>query len=387
MGGSQSGLTEQKRLAALKEYSILDTQPEEEFDDMTRLASEICNTPISLVSLIDNDRQWFKSRQGINKNNIPRKYAFCSYAIKQPEEIMVVPDAREDDRFKDNPLVKEKPHFIFYAGVPLVNKKGYALGTLCVSDEEPRELTDFQIKALKSLANQVMNLLELRKYKMQLNQNMKELKEKNKNLNQFANLLAHDFKSPVNNITLLVQLFEKNYGDQLSEGMADILHHLKVTSRQLNSMTENILAYSKSTKVLKQNKVNVNLNELIKEVSTLLELNKKCEVNYPTDREVIIKVNKTALKQMLLNLLENSMQWRQEVEHLKVNFSFESTSQYYKLTISDNNEPIPAEIKQQLFDLFDEDQEPFKKSSLNQLSIRYSIVKRLVEKLGGTVNL
>ncbi|MEQ8532872.1 MAG: GAF domain-containing protein, partial [Imperialibacter sp.] len=152
---------EKARLADLLSYNILDTPEEEELDEIVQLASEICNKPISTITLIDEKRQWHKARKGIDGREGERDFAFCAHAI-HGDDLMMVPDAKQDERFHDNPLVEGAPHIRFYAGVPLKSAKGYSLGTLCVIGTEPTTLTEVQQRALKILAKQVVTYFELR---------------------------------------------------------------------------------------------------------------------------------------------------------------------------------------------------------------------------------
>ena len=151
---------ETERLAALRGLDILDTPPELAFDELSALAAFVCQTPIALISLVDEDRQWFKSRVGGTAGETPREVAFCAHAILQPD-LLVVPDARADERFATNPLVTSPPGIRFYAGAPLVTAEGHALGTLCVLDHKPRDLSAEQIRALRALSHQVMAQLRL----------------------------------------------------------------------------------------------------------------------------------------------------------------------------------------------------------------------------------
>ncbi|MCX6212854.1 ATP-binding protein [Spirosoma sp.] len=153
---------ETNRLLALTSYDILDSLPEADYDDITQLAAQICQTPIALISLVDEARQWFKSNRGLSLRQTPREHSFCAHAILTPYQPLIVADARTDQRFADNPLVKGDPHIVFYAGVPLLDAQGFALGSLCVLDEQTRQLTGDQLANLQILSRQVMRLLELR---------------------------------------------------------------------------------------------------------------------------------------------------------------------------------------------------------------------------------
>jgi hypothetical protein len=153
---------EPQRLADLQRYQILDTLPEDEFDDLTALASQICHTPIALISLVDSGRQWFKSNVGLSFSETSRDIAFCAHAIMQ-HDLFIVPDASKDKRFTSNPLVTSDPKIRFYAGAPLVSPDDHALGTLCVLDRVPRELTSGQKTALRTLSRAIMTQLDLRR--------------------------------------------------------------------------------------------------------------------------------------------------------------------------------------------------------------------------------
>lgn len=154
---------EANRLNALAAYHILDSAPEAAFDDLAKLAAQICGCEIALVSLVDEQRQWFKARVGLEVSETPREHSFCAHAIAEPTNLLIVPDATRDARFSDNPLVTSQPSIRFYAGAPLLSADGLALGSLCVIDRKPRQPKDSELAALRILGRQVTYLLELRR--------------------------------------------------------------------------------------------------------------------------------------------------------------------------------------------------------------------------------
>jgi PAS domain S-box-containing protein len=164
MSSSDLNVThEEKRLLALKAYQIFDTLSEAEYDDLTELASDIIGAPISLISLIDENRQWFKSKKGISISETDRSFSFCAHAIQNKVDAFIIEDARDDYRFSNNPYVTGDPNIVFYAGIPLIDGNDFALGTLCIIDNKPRKLNEKQLKSLRTIAKQVVRLIESRK--------------------------------------------------------------------------------------------------------------------------------------------------------------------------------------------------------------------------------
>jgi len=166
---------EAQRLATLREYRILDTAAEQAYDDITALAAYLCNVPIAMISLVDESRQWFKSKLGLNRRETPRDVAFCAHAILQSEPL-IVRDALKDTRFADSALVTRSPHIRFYAGFPLASPEGFALGTLCAIDRKPRRLSAEQKRAMQALSRQVMALLELRRVSARMAEALEKVK-------------------------------------------------------------------------------------------------------------------------------------------------------------------------------------------------------------------
>ncbi|HEX9999860.1 MAG TPA: GAF domain-containing sensor histidine kinase [Actinoplanes sp.] len=187
---------ENDRLAALYQLDVLDSEPEQDFDDIVAIAATVCDTPMSLVSLLDTDRQWFKARVGTDLTETSRDLSFCAHAILG-RDLLVVPDATKDNRFADNPQVTTAGGIRFYAGAPLVTSDGYALGSLCVIDQEPRNLSVEQLQALRALARQVTAQMELRRHSVALANTTARLQELERRKDDLAGLIGGDLRAPL----------------------------------------------------------------------------------------------------------------------------------------------------------------------------------------------
>lgn len=373
---------EKDRLKELNSYQILDTFPEEEYDDITRIASEICQTPVSLISLVDENRQWFKSHHGTDSTETPREVAFCAHAINNTEEVLLVKDSRVDERFHDNPLVTGEPYVVFYAGVPLVSPKGLALGTLCVTDKEPRQLNEQQIRALKSLANQVVKLFELRKGQQLLENANKTLEAKYRELEKFALIAAHDIKSPLYNISIVINFLIQKHGEQLDDAAKKLLATLDKSADQLSRLVDGILAYSRSEKVLSRNVETIEFLCFIKDITTLMTPGSDCEFKYP-ENEANIKVNKIALEQIFINLISNAIKYSDK-KHTVIEIGFRELKKDYEFFVKDNGPGIKPEYQNRIFNLFEVLQSSDKDGNRGS-GVGLATVKKLIEGQNGKI--
>ncbi len=210
MKASELPEDERERIGAVQRYHILDTEEEKDFNDIVELAAQLCNTPIALVTLVDENRQWFKARTGLSIKETHRNLSFCAHAIHQ-NDVMIVHDALTDDRFFDNPLVLGEPFIRFYAGMPLITTDGYKLGTLAVIDREPKELTEQQLSCLRILAKQVVTLLNLRFNILQRNRAEYELQKINKELTQEVEKRAVETKDIFERVSDAFVALDKNW--------------------------------------------------------------------------------------------------------------------------------------------------------------------------------
>lgn len=372
-------LNENERLIALKSYHLLDTSPEIDYDAISKIASEICQTPISLISLIDDKRQWFKSTFGIQVTETLREISFCGHALNFPKEAFIIEDATKDERFYNNPMVIGEAKVVFYAGVPLVNPEGYPLGTLCVLDHAPKKLTVNQIESLKSLARQVSHLMELRKTNLRLEEKKVELEKKNHEILQFSYVLSHDIKTPLNNIISLSEFLKEGEiedKDVMIGMIYESAHHLK-------NLTEKVLLHYIADNALMNSAQEVRLKPLFKKIEELLNPLGEHLIKIHNSCESSIVTNETALQQIISNLISNGIKYNQsKVVEIEVSIRNEDDQAIFSIT--DNGIGIDLEHHDAIFDSFKTlgIKDRFHQSGSG---IGLATVKNLVEKLGGSI--
>lgn len=325
---------ESERVKALRKYNILDSASEKTFDEIVALASFICQTPISTITLIDDHRQWFKSQTGLTDSETSRDIAFCAHAILS-DEIMIVEDATLDERFATNPLVTGHPDIRFYAGMPLINPDGYKLGTICVIDTKPRGLTEQQNFALKVLSGQVMNLFELRRKNA-------ELERVHEMHNRLLTIIGHDLRAPVNSINGLLLLSE-NYSLTLEE-YKELIPRMRLMVDTTNNLLFNLLHWAKSQiegEDSKAIRLSVkNLAQNIVDANRHLFLAKNNRVVNNLDENHVVISDKNMIDFVVRNLLLNSNKF---MERGLVTLTSHSVGDVIEISIADTGPGIQAD--------------------------------------------
>jgi len=370
---------ELERLKALNSLKLFDNLKDEDLDLITQLASDICGTKISLVTLIDTKHQIFKSKVGLEVDKTSRDVAFCAHAINEPKKIFIVNDARLDERFKDNPLVTGDPNIAFYAGMPLINKDGFALGTLCVIDSKPKVLSSHQIKALKSLAKLVQKLFESRKKTIDL-EFMKEQLELHRNqADEIAYSIAHDLKNPLDSIQGFLELLKHENETHLGDEALKYIDYAKQSTHKMTDLIYEILAFAK----LSNASVKYEMVEVGTIIENIIDLNlpiiKSEEIEIKFDNISTIKTSKLLFSIVLRNLIGNAIKFRSPDRRLKIEVSIDDKSDHWIVGVTDNGNGIEPQNLDKIFRPFYKEV----KSSNNGVGMGLATCKKIILTLGG----
>jgi signal transduction histidine kinase/CheY-like chemotaxis protein len=372
---------EEGRLKALYDYEILDTEAEKVFDDLTRLASEICGTPIALISLIDPERQWFKSKLGLDAEETSRDIAFCAHAINQ-REVFEVCDTLKDQRFVDNPLVTSDPNIRFYAGAQLITPEGFAIGTLCAIDKKPNHLSKQQRDSLEILARSVISQFELRKH-------IKQLERASQHKTEFLSNMSHELRTPLNAIIGFSRLMLEDIKTlNVPSKFTEYLKHMDYSGERLLSVINAVLDLSKIEEGHMQVEASsIHSREFFKKIEGMLSVSateKNVVFDITVDKSVpsYIEFDEAKLTQILTNLINNGIKFTSAYKRVDVNI------------FTDNNEFIMV-VKDQGLGISNSDQRKlfnkFQRVGNTKISegtgLGLSITKGLVELMGGSIAL
>lgn len=344
MQSARLPVNESERLAALARYDILDTAPEDVFDDITRLASYICETPIATMTLVDATRQWFKSRVGLDATETPREFAFCAHTILSTDTL-VVPDARIDDRFADNPLVTSNPNIRFYAGVPLITPDGHALGALCAIDRVPRDLSDAQLDALQGLARLIVQSMEVRQSHRQLNALSKRLSRVNEGKDRLFSMIAHDLRSPVGGVLGLLEMMAEEAKDMEPDQIQRYLTMLANSTRGTFDLLESLLQWSvHESGKLDFQPVALSLDEMVNQVFAFTQMaahHKSIALDAPTSSGGMVTADRNMLRSVLQNMVANAIKFTPPGGHVAV--SYEPHEKWIAVSVKDSGTGMSAE--------------------------------------------
>ena len=370
---------EDERLAELLSYDVLDTEAEQLFDDLTALASQICETPIALISLIDPNRQWFKSRVGLDAEETSRDIAFCSHAILQ-SDVFEIPNATLDPRFHDNPLVTGAPDIRFYAGAPLITPSGHAIGTLCAIDSKPRKLTETQKASLQTLSKSVVAHLELKRKN-------RELERTSQFKSDFLSYVSHEIRTPLNAINTFSQLLEgETQKLNLPSSFTTPLSHVSQSGERLLEIVNSVL----DIKQIEAGKMRVmpravNTKDFFTHLFSLTKIRAEDSgIVFSTSIDDAVPdslfFDDTKFGQVALNLLSNAIKFTNHGKSVKAQVKYKNGKVIFN--VIDQGIGMSDDDQKRLFTPFE------RMENARQISgtgLGLNISKRLVELMDGSI--
>lgn len=344
---------ENQRLKEIQRYNLTDELSDESMESIVEIASQICKMPISLITIIDQDKQFFKAKKGIEGTQTSRDISFCAHSINKPDELMIVPDAYKDERFSDNPAVIGDPFVRFYAGIPILSPDNLPLGSLCVIDVKPNELNEEQQGALRHLGKQVTLILELQKKNKLLQAAEKKLKVQADDMEDYAHIVSHDLKEPVRGIKSFLELLNKKYGHELNEEAREYIDFAFNGAIKVNRLIEDLLHFSKTGRISESFKP-VDLNKVISKVLENIHFQKsenKAEINVSSKLPTINGVE-SGLTQLFYNLISNSLKFVPNGRTPVIDISSKESDTEIIIKLKDNGIGIPETQFRNVFNIF-----------------------------------
>jgi len=313
---------------------------------------------MAAISLVDEDRQWFKAAKGIEDEETPREDGSCAHAVTNPSETMIVRDATEDERFADNPLVLDDPNIRFYAGSRLVTPEGRGLGTVCAIDDEPRDLDEGQQRALEAVCRMVMTQLELRRRSLELRSRKegleeitRELERSNGELDRFASVVTHELEDPLGQVVSNLDLLELTIGDELDEASSELLENAMRGGERMNELIHDLLRYSRAG-IADSERQELELDRIVEEVRG--ELSSEIDeagVTVTADELPQAWGDPSLIRQCVQNLVQNAIQYRSD-EDPRVHLTGSTENGHVRVEVQDNGIGIPEGEQEGLLEVF-----------------------------------
>jgi signal transduction histidine kinase/DNA-binding response OmpR family regulator len=394
---------ELERLAALYSYQVLDTPPEEPFDDLVKLAAELCKTPLALITLVDEKRQWFKARIGTRVTETPREVSFCAHAILNPG-VTVISDTRYDGRLSDNPDVTAGPAYRFYAGAPLITSGGLALGTLCVLDYVPRELTSAQIDALQALSRQVISQLDLRRLLAESRATESELlaakrsAERERHLAEeasraktlFLASMSHELRTPLNSIIGYSEMIAEDAAAAGQEQTVADLKKIQLAGRHLLRLINDVLDFSKieagkASLFVERFEVGQLVRDAIETIRPLVQRQRNRLELVCDERIGAMDSDITKIRQCLFNVMGNAAKFTEDgLIRLQVSRFKREDKEWIEFEISDTGIGMSEEQRSQLFSAFTQ-AEPATQRNYGGTGLGLAITRQFCWMMGGDI--
>lgn len=328
-------------------YNILVTGDEKDFSDLTTLASAICQTPIALINLIDEKKNNFQTDNGSTITQNDFENSFGVHTLIASQDITIIEDATQDERFAKSPFVLGNEKITFYAGIPLINEEGFVLGSLCVIDRRSKILTAEQINSLKIIARQIVDKLELRRKAIVSAETIIELRNSNLFMQKFTAMAAHDIKNPLSSILLSAQSLKLRL-QKLADDKCEKLVELNISSAQrLMGLIDDMLEYSRKPALLLDRKETIELVVLLQIIVSLVNVPDNFEVRLPSKGH-ILSVSSVALQQIFINLLTNAIRYNDK-EQGYVAISFREDEENYHFEVADNGIGIAETYHEKIF--------------------------------------
>lgn len=372
-----------ERVKELRNLGILDTGTEELFDEIVRTATEMCEAPISLISLLDEDRQWFKAKIGTDVQETPIGISVCRHTIDEDDGMMLVKDLSSDQRFCDNPFVVNDPNLRAYCGVSLLTDSGERIGTVCVFDDKVREFTPKQIQFMQMLSKFTMRLVNDKVAVRKLQKQNTLLNTLNSKLDSFTYMVAHDVKAPLKLIDGFTNQILEDANTSLSTDSQKYLQFVQKSSAELGKMISILLNYSKQVQLTDSEFQLIDLEEMLQEEIAHLDFKKEL-LSYEVDKEMpSIFTSRLVLQHVVRNIISNAISYRDKSKSSSVlKIQQKDRDNFWSIIFEDNGIGMSEEREAQVFDLFSKD-----RRNLDSTGVGLCVAKDLLEKIGGKIEI